>query len=73
MPLRPLESGLTTMELFRIMENTSLTKMYCECVSLLDNATDDMREEYPHNFHEVYDDLYNVTLEELKRMIKKIY
>ena len=70
-PLKSLTSGLTDAELFKIMNNNELGNMYCQCANILHSKLDKIHEKDPAKFDMVYDDLYNITLQELKIMIEQ--
>ena len=66
---KSLASGLTNREINILIENTTMMDTFCHFANILHSNSVKIKATDPVNFKNVYDNLYNLTLLELKKSI----
>ena len=66
---KSLASGLTSSEINKLIENSTMMDTFCHYANTLHSNSVKIRATDPGNFENVYDNLYNLTLLELKKEI----
>ena len=66
---KSLASGLTSSEINKLIENSTMMDTFCHYANTLRSNSVKIRATDPGNFENVYDNLYNLTLLELKKEI----